>query len=94
MSAWKLAYLLLLFGTPAWAGEIAALEYAVGQVLEQEGALFVEYDIGDSGKVSVLFGANEPEWRMRNTVKALQSHPDIAARLFWSRTDAEFCAIR
>lgn len=90
----KLAFALLLLSTSVWAGKTDELEYAVGQILAREGALFVEYDIAQNDKVTVLFGANEPEWRMRNTVKALQSHPDIAARLFWSRTDAEFCAIR
>ena len=90
----KPALALLLLSAPAWAGKAAELEYAVNQILEREGALFVEYDIAENGKVTVLFGANEPEWRMRNTVKALQSHPDIATRLFWNRTDSEFCAIR
>lgn len=85
---------LLMLGAPTWAGNTAVTEYAVSQVLEQEGALFVSYNIDENGKISVLFGTNEPEWRMRNTVKALQSHPDIAARLFWSRIDTEFCAIR
>lgn len=90
----KLALSILLLSAPVWAGSNAALEYAVSQVLEREGALFVSYDIGESGKVSVLFGANEPEWRVQSTIKALQSHPDIAPGLFWTRTDTEFCAIR
>lgn len=85
---------LLMLGTPAWAGNTAETEYAVGQILAQQGALFVSYHIGENGKISVLFGANEPEWRVKNTVEALQSHPDLAGRLFWSRTDSEFCAIR
>lgn len=90
----KLALSILLLSASVWAGNNAALEYAVSQVLEREGALFVSYDINASGKVSVLFGANEPEWRVKNTVKALQSHPDIGPGLFWARTDTEFCAIR
>ena len=94
MPARTLALVLLLFCAPAWAGKTAELEQAVGQILEREGALFVDYEIAENGQISVLFGANEPEWRMRNTVKALQSHPDIAGRLFWSRLDTEFCAIR
>lgn len=94
MGIGKLALALLLSSTPAWAGKAVEFEHAVNHILEREGALFVDYDIAKNGKVTVLFGANEPEWRMRNTVKALQSHPDIAADLFWSRTDSEFCAIR
>lgn len=86
--------LLLLASVNVWAGNLAELEYAVSQVLEQEGALFVTYDIDESGKVSVLFGSNEPDWRIRNTVKALQSNPDIAPGLFWVKLDTEFCAIR
>lgn len=84
----------LLAAPPALADETSELEYAVGRILEREGALFVDYEIAGNGKVTVLFGANEPEWRMRNTLKALQSHPNIAPALFWSRIDSEFCAIR
>ncbi len=82
-----------LLAQPVLAGQ-PELDYAVNRVLEAEGALFVSRHIDENGKISVLFGANEPEWRMRNTVKALQSHPDIAPRLFWARIDTEFCAIR
>jgi hypothetical protein len=85
---------VLLFALPAWAASHAELEYAVMQVLEQEGALYVNYSIDDNGKVIMLFGANEPDWRIKNTVKALQSHPDIAPGLVWSKTDIEFCVIR
>jgi len=56
--------------------------------------LFVDYQIAEGSMITVLFGANEPEWRVQSTLKALQSHPDIATRLFWTRTDTEFCAIR
>ncbi|MEW6133456.1 MAG: hypothetical protein AB1591_09900 [Pseudomonadota bacterium] len=90
----KLGLALLLFSASVWAEKAAELEYIVNQIMEQQGALFVEYDIAQNGKVTVLFGANEPEWRIQSTLKALQSHPDIAARLFWTRTDSEFCAIR
>ena len=90
----KLVLSILWLYTPAWASSTGELEYAVSQILAQEGALYVSYDIAENGKVSMLFGANEPEWRVRNTVQALQSHPDIAAVLFWTRTDSEFCAIR
>jgi hypothetical protein len=84
----------LLQNMPVWAASPAELEYAVIQVLAQEGALYLTYSISDGGKVIVLFGANEPDWRIKNTVKALQSHPDIAPGLIWSKTDVEFCVIR
>ena len=90
----KLVLSVLLLSTPVWADKATELEYAVSQVLEQEGALFVSYDVDESGKLSVLFGANEPDWRIRKTVKALQSRPDIPPGFFWTRTDTEFCAIR
>jgi hypothetical protein len=86
--------LLLLFAMPAWAATPAELEYALIQILAQEGALYLTYNINDRGKVVVLFGANEPDWRVKNTVKALQSHPDIGPGLVWSKTDIEFCVIR
>lgn len=85
--------ILFLLAQPVLASQ-PELDYAVSRVLEAKGALFVSHHIDDNGKISVLFGANEPEWRVKNTVEALQSHPDIASRLFWARTDTEFCAIR
>jgi hypothetical protein len=94
ISSSKLIFSLLLLNAPVWADSIAELDYAVSQVLEQQGALFVSYDIDQSGRLSVLFGANEPDWRVNKTVKALQSRPDIPPGFFWARTDAEFCAIR
>lgn len=84
----------MLLGASALAATPAELEYVVKQVLEQEGALFVSYSVSDSGKVSVLFGKNEPDWRVQTTVQALQSHPDIQPGFFWAKTDTEFCAIR
>lgn len=88
------ALLALLLNVSAWAATPAELDLLVNKVLEQEGALFVTYSVSESGKVSVLFGKNEPDWRVQGTVKALQSHPDIAPGLFWARIDSEFCAIR
>lgn len=88
------ALFAMLLGAPAWAASPAELEYVVKQVLEQEGALFVTYSVSDNGKVSVLFGKNEPDWRVQTTVQALQSHPDIPPGFFWTKTDTEFCAIR
>jgi hypothetical protein len=85
---------MLLLNASAWAATPAELDLLVKQVLEQEGALFVTYNVSESGKVSVLFGKNEPDWRVQSTVKALQSHPDIAPAFFWARIDSEFCAIR
>ena len=78
---------------PLWAATPAQVEYAVQQVLASEGALFVDYHIGDKGKVIVLFGANEPDWRIEKAIKALQSHPAIQD-LTWVKTDTDFCPIR
>lgn len=83
----------LLFSLPVWAATPAQIEYTVQQILAREGALFVDYSIGDSGKVILLFGINEPDWRIEKAVKALQSHPDIKD-LTWVKTDTDFCPIR
>ena len=83
----------LLFSPSLWAATPAQIEYAVQQTLSQEGALFVNYTVYDSGRVGLLFGLNEPDWRIEKTVKALQSHPDITG-LTWVKTDTDFCPIR
>ncbi len=89
----KLVMFLLALGPPIWAAQPAEVEYTVNQVLAQEGALFVNFSVGNSGNVIMLFGSNEPDWRIEKTVKALQSHPDIPG-LTWVKTDTEFCSIR
>ena len=53
----------------------------------------MSYSVGDSGRLTLLFGANEPDWRIEKTVQALQSHPDIPG-LTWTRTETDFCPIR
>lgn len=78
---------------PAHAASRAEIEYTVAQVLMREGARFVSHDVGDEGQVVLVFGANEPLWRVEKTVEALQSHPDIA-RVIWTRLDGELCPIR
>jgi hypothetical protein len=90
----RFALFLIFLGAPVWAAQPAEVEYMVRQVLEQQGALYVTYNIDGNGKVSVLFGANEPDWRIKKTVEALQSRPDIPPGLFWVKTDTELCAIR
>lgn len=82
-----------LLTLPVWAATPAEIEYTVQQVLAREGALFVTYAVYDSGRVSLMFGRNEPDWRIERTVKALQSHPDIPG-LVWTRADTDFCPIR
>lgn len=84
---------MLLAGGQALAANPAEVEYILLQVLAREGALYVQYSIGDDGKVVMLFGKNEPDWRVDQTVKALKSHPDIPG-LIWTKTDSEYCAIR
>ena len=83
----------LLFSLPVWAASPAQIEYAVQHVLAREGALFVSYTVYDSGRVGLMFGVNEPDWRIEKTVKALQSHPDIPS-VTWIKTDTDFCPIR
>ena len=83
----------LLASTPLWAATPAEIEYLVQQTLAREGALFVSYSITDSGKVMLLFGVNEPDWRIQKTVQALQSRPEIPG-VAWIKTDTDFCPIR
>ncbi|MCA1978106.1 MAG: hypothetical protein LDL19_02610 [Thiobacillus sp.] len=78
---------------PVFAATPAQVEYAVQGVLAREGALFVDFDVGEDGRAHVLFGRNEPAWRVEKTVKALQSHPDIPG-LVWTQLDTDFCPIR
>lgn len=85
--------LALLVSAALQAATPAEIEYTVQQLLAREGALFVSYSIGDNGKVILLFGVNEPDWRIEKAVQALQSHPDIRD-LTWVKTDTEFCPVR
>lgn len=78
---------------PAFAATPAEIEYAVQGVLQREGALFVDYDIGSDGRAILLFGSNEPAWRVERTIKALQSHPDIPG-LVWTQLDSDLCPVR
>jgi len=75
------------------AGSLAETEYLVQQTLAREGALFVSYSITDSGKVMLLFGVNEPDWRIQKAVQALQSRPEIPG-VTWIKADTDFCPIR
>jgi hypothetical protein len=84
---------LALLSAPVWADASAEREFVISQILAREGALFVEYSVGDSGRVILLFGANEPDWRIERAVKALQSNPDIPG-LTWTKMDTDFCPIR
>lgn len=78
---------------PALAATPAQIEYAVQSVLAREGALFLDFDVGDDGRVILLFGSNEPAWRVEKTLKALQSHPDIPG-LTWTQLETELCPVR
>lgn len=86
-------WLCLFVSFPVWAATPAEIEYLVQQTLAREGALFVSYSIGDSGKVTLVFGVNEPDWRIQKAVQALQSRPDIPG-VTWIKTDTDFCPIR
>ena len=87
------ALLAAAFIAPAFAATPAEVEYAVQGVLTREGALFVDYDVGEDGRAHVLFGSNEPAWRVEKSVKALQSHPGIPG-LVWTQLDSELCPVR
>lgn len=87
------ALLAAAFIVPAFATTPAEVEYAVQGVLAREGALFVDYDVGEDGRAHVLFGSNEPAWRVEKSVKALQSHPGIPG-LVWTQLDSELCPVR
>ncbi len=88
-----LACLLVPYCAVACAATPAEIEYAVQGVLAREGALFVDYEVDDDGRAHVLFGSNEPAWRVEKAVQALQSHPDIPG-LVWTRLDTELCPVR
>lgn len=85
--------LLLALTSPGHAVTPAEVEYRVQQTLTLTGALFVDYDVGDDGRAHVLFGSNEPAWRVEKSVKALQSHPGIPG-LVWTQLDSELCPVR
>ena len=85
--------LLLTLALPAAAATTAEVEYRVQQTLTLTGALFVAYDVGEDGRAHVLFGSNEPAWRVEKSVKALQSHPGIPG-LVWTQLDSELCPVR
>ncbi len=87
------ALLAAAFVAPAFAATPAEIEYAVQGVLAREGALFVDFEVGDDGRAMLLFGSNEPAWRVEKAVQALQSHPDIPG-LVWTRLDTELCPVR
>ncbi len=87
------ALLAAAFVVPACAATPSEIEYAVQGVLQREGALFVDYDIGSDGRAILLFGSNEPAWRVERTIKALQSHPDIPG-LVWTQLDSDLCPVR
>jgi hypothetical protein len=84
---------LILLAAPAQAATPAEIEYVVQGILAREGALFVDFDVGDDGRAHVLFGSNEPDWRVEKAVQALQSHPDIPG-LVWTQLDTELCPVR
>lgn len=78
---------------PAVAASQAEIGYSVQQTLLLAGSLFVDYDVGEDGRAHVLFGSNEPAWRVEKAVKALQSHPGIPG-LVWTQLDSELCPAR
>lgn len=86
-------WLGLLVSLPIWAATPAEREYLVQQTLAREGALFVTYSISESGRVTLVFGTNEPDWRIQKAVQALQSRPEIPG-VTWIKTDTDFCPIR
>lgn len=90
---WLAALVAGVWAAPLCAATPAEVEYAVQGVLAREGARFVAYHVLDDGRVVILFGANEPAWRVAATRDALQSHPDIAG-VVWTELDGELCPVR
>lgn len=89
----RAALFAALLSMPAQAATPAEIEYAVQGILAREGARFVDYEVDGQGRVHLLFGSNEPAWRVETTVEALQSLPG-AAGLVWTQLDAELCPVR
>lgn len=87
------AFVAAAFIAPAFAATPAEIEYAVQGVLAREGVLFVDVEVDDDGRAMLLFGSNEPAWRVEKAVKAIQSHPDIPG-LVWTQLDTELCPVR
>ena len=85
--------LALLASGALQAATPAEIDYTLQQILAGEGALYLTHSISDSGRVILLFGINEPDWHIENTVKALQLHPDIPG-LIRVKTDSGYCSIR
>jgi hypothetical protein len=85
--------LLALLALPAVAATPAEIEYRVQQTLTLTGTLFVDFDVDEDGRAHVLFGSNEPAWRVEKAVKALQSLPGIPG-LVWTQLDTELCPVR
>ncbi len=88
-----LPLLLLVLSASGQAATPAEIEYRVQQILTLSGALFVDFDVDNDGRAHVLFGSNEPAWRVEKAVKALQSHPGIPG-LVWTQLDSELCPVR
>lgn len=80
-------YMQALAATPS------EIEYQLVRLLAEQEATFLNYSIGDDGRVYLMFGRSEPDWRIEKTLKALQSHPDFR-NLVWSKSDSEYCSIR
>ncbi|HQT00800.1 MAG: hypothetical protein B7Y26_07935 [Hydrogenophilales bacterium 16-64-46] len=85
--------LLACLALPASASSPAEIEYRVQQTLTSSGTLFVDFDVDEDGRAHVLFGSNEPAWRVEKAVKALQSQPGIPG-LVWTQLDTELCPVR
>jgi hypothetical protein len=92
----KTASLALLAALPflACADELAErrAEAALNRILDEEQTWTVYYSIGDSGRVTLLFGGQTPVWKVEAVVRRIHATPEITA-LTHAVTDTEFCPI-
>lgn len=89
----RAGFALLVLSPLTQAVNPAEVDYLVQRALAAQSAMFVSYSVDDDGRAHVLFGSNEPAWRVEKTVKALQSHPGIPG-LVWTQLDSELCPVR
>ena len=77
----------------AHAGPLEEAEYTLTKILYEEDVVNVYYSVTDSGRVTILFGAQVPDWKIKPLLKKLEQEPAIKG-VTSTKTDKEFCSIR
>jgi hypothetical protein len=67
-----LPLLLALSVHAAHAGPLEEAEYALTKILYEENVVNVYYSVTDSGRVSLLLGAQVPDWKIKPLLLRLQ----------------------